>query len=464
MMMKKVCVLGLGETGLSMVKWAVGQGHACTVIDSRQNPPMLAAMQKDFPEVSFCCQPLEEQFLSQFDVLSVSPGISAYHPAILAAKEAGTHVVGDIELFAQKIEALAKKGCSKPKIVAITGSNGKTTVTTLVGEIAKAAGKITQVAGNISPAVLDAVDNTLAKGIYPEVWVLELSSFQLETTETLAPDSAVILNISEDHLDRYDGMDGYIAAKQRIFKHTQVAIVNRDEPRELVLDVKARVSYGLDCPGEMQFGIIRKDGNEWLAYGQQALMPVSDMKLVGKHNVSNLLAAFALTHTIGLGFDAMIHVGKTFAGLPHRVEFVCEINDIKFYDDSKGTNVGATEAALKGAASPVVLIAGGQGKGQDFSPLRQVLNKARAVILIGEDAQQIAKVMTGTDIPVLFCDTLESAVEEAYRQAKSGDMVLLSPACASFDMFKSYVDRAQVFVAAAKALKAKIDASISSRT
>ena len=460
-MLTNVCVLGLGETGLSMVRWAIDSGQVCTVIDDRAHPPMLDTLKKEFPGVTFMSGKLTEDFLSQFDALYVSPGVSAYDPAIMAVQKKGVHVLGDIELFAQKITALQRQGQPRPKIVAITGSNGKTTVTTLVGEIAKVAGKLTEVAGNISPAVLNAAEATLQQGIYPEVWVLEVSSFQLESTYSLNADAAVVLNISEDHLDRYDDMGSYQAAKERIFIGAETAIVNRDEKLPQLSEGIRVISFGLDEPEEGHFGLRWVDGEEYLSYGQETLMPVKEMQLVGRHNVSNLLGAFALSYAAGLPFDAMAKVGRTFKGLAHRVEFVCEINGVKFYDDSKGTNVGATEAALKGAASPVVLIAGGQGKGQDFTPLKAALSNARAVILIGEDARIIAKALEGISIPIVFCDTLEEATVKAFEVSEPGDMVLLSPACASFDMFKGYAHRAQVFIDTAKALKQSTEGSIS---
>jgi UDP-N-acetylmuramoylalanine--D-glutamate ligase len=291
----------------------------------------------------------------------------------------------------------------------------------------------------------------------PDVFVLELSSFQLETTSTLNPIAATVLNLSEDHMDRYQGLDDYAAAKARIFLGDGVQVLNRDDPRTLAMIQPGRpaVTFGLDEPGEGHYGLRMKDGQPWLAYGSQYLMAVAELPVAGLHNAANALAALALCRPLGLAFEPLLQALREFKGLPHRVEKVNQVRGVTFYDDSKGTNVGATEAALKGMSCPVVLIAGGDGKGQDFSPLKgAVAGKARAVVLIGRDADLIAAALDGSGVRLLRAATLEEAVGKAFEAAQPGDAVLLSPACASWDMFRNYKHRAEVFIAAAKALKA----------
>lgn len=292
----------------------------------------------------------------------------------------------------------------------------------------------------------------------PDVFVLELSSFQLETTFTLNPVAATVLNVSEDHMDRYRGLDDYAAAKARIFQGDGVQVLNRDDPRALAMAQAGRpvATFGLDEPGEGHYGLRSRDGKPWLAFGSEYLMAVADLPVAGLHNAANALAALALCRPLGLPFEPLLQALREFKGLPHRVEKVNQVRGVTFYDDSKGTNVGATEAALKGMACPVVLIAGGDGKGQDFSPLKDaVAGRARAVVLIGRDADLIAAALEGSGVPLLRAATLEEAVDKAFEAARPGDGVLLSPACASWDMFRNYKHRAEVFIAAAKALEAR---------
>jgi len=327
-------------------------------------------------------------------------------------------------------------------------------VTALVGAMCRAAGLDTEVAGNISPAVLDVW--LQRQGKQPDVWVLELSSFQLETTSTLRPDAATVLNISEDHLDRYAGIDDYIAAKARIFSRENaqgVQVLNRDDAASLAMSLAGRQlrTFGLD--GSLvvgnNLGIEREADEIWLVEGAQRLLKASEMQLAGLHNVANALAAIALCRGISLPLAPLLLALKNFKGLPHRVEKIAEINGVIFYDDSKGTNVGATEAALKGLGRPAVVILGGEGKGQDFSPLRAaVAQNARAVVLIGRDAEIISQALHDCGVPLLYASDMKHAVKVAASQAKIGDAVLLSPACASFDMFKNYQHRAEQFIAA----------------
>jgi UDP-N-acetylmuramoylalanine--D-glutamate ligase len=360
----------------------------------------------------------------------------------------GIPVVGDIELFAQQLMDYDLRLTTK--VIAITGSNGKTTVTSMVEHVCKAAGRDAVAAGNISPAALDVV---MARGAnQPGIWVIELSSFQLETTATLDADAAAVLNISEDHLDRYAGIDEYAAAKARIFSGTGVQVLNRDDPRSLGMALPGReiVTFGLGAPpGGQDFGVERDGGDIWLVCGQTRLLKAGDLQVAGMHNVANALAALALCHAIGLPMPVLLEGLRSFKGLPHRVERVAEIDGVVYYDDSKGTNVGATVAALEGLGKKVVLIAGGEGKGQDFSPLRPaVMRHARAVVLIGRDAPLIAAALAGCGMPLLQARNMPEAVREAARFAQSGDAVLLSPACASFDMFRNYAHRAELFVEA----------------
>jgi UDP-N-acetylmuramoylalanine--D-glutamate ligase len=325
----------------------------------------------------------------------------------------------------------------------------------MVEHLCKAAGKDAVAAGNISPAVLDVV---LQRGDQqPEVWVLELSSFQLETTSTLDADAATVLNISEDHLDRYAGMDEYAAAKARIFHGNGMQLLNRDDARSMGMALPGRkvATFGLDAPkNESDWGIVRDGADIWLAQGGERLMKTSELQVAGLHNVANALAALALCRAIDLPMPALLAALRGFKGLPHRVERVAEIDGVVYYDDSKGTNVGATEAALKGLGRKAVVILGGEGKGQDFSPLNPaVAQHARAAVLIGRDAPMIEAALQGCGVPLQRAADMDDAVRIAARLAQRGDAVLLSPACASFDMFRNYAHRAEVFVAAVRDLQ-----------
>ncbi len=365
-------------------------------------------------------------------------------------------MVGDIELFAwQQESGIRNQESGKTKVIAITGANGKTTVTTMVGAMCRAAGVDTEVAGNISPAVLDVL--LQRNGKQPEIWVLELSSFQLETTSTLNADASTVLNISEDHLDRYIDMDAYAAAKARVFQGDGVQVLNRDDAISLGMSLPGRkqVTFGLNQPQrDTDWGIERHGNDIWLVQGQQRILNAKALQVAGLHNVANALAALALCHSIGLPLAPLLDALRGFKGLPHRVEFVAEINGVIYYDDSKGTNVGATIAALQGLGRRAVLIAGGEGKEQDFSPLRTVVAQhARAVVLIGRDASKIASALQGCGTPVVHAQDMAEAVRQSTALAQPGDAVLLSPACASFDMFNNYEHRAEVFVSAVGAIR-----------
>jgi len=446
---RKALVVGLGDTGLSCVRWLMSQGAELRATDSRAVPPHAERLRAAHPQVTLRLGGFCQDDFDWADLIVVSPGVPLATPEIQVAAKAGKDIVGDVELFAHSIQG------GRAKVIAITGSNGKSTVTSLVGHLCQAAGLRTVVAGNIGLPVLDAL--TEQGGARPEVYVLELSSFQLETTASLAPDAATVLNLSEDHMDRYAGMADYAAAKARIFHGGGVQVLNRDDPLVMAMRQPGRTVYtfGLAepaAPGE--WGLVQQDGRHWLAEHGRSLMPVDELPITGLHNAANALAALALCRAIGLDYAPLLSGLKRFKGLPHRVEKVATVKDVTFYDDSKGTNVGATVAALMGMPCPVVLIAGGDGKGQDFSPLRDAVKHARAVVQIGRDGPRIAAAIAGA-VPVQRAETLEAAVRQAFALARPGDAVLLSPACASFDMFRNYVHRAEVFVQAVQALKAE---------
>jgi len=464
---KKVLVLGLGDTGLSCARWLAARGAQVSVADSRAAPPHAARLAEWLPQVPVFTGPFDDARLQAADMLVVSPGVPLAEPAVARAIAAGVEAVGDVELFARAIRALnaeraASASSSGPmRVIAITGSNGKSTVTAMCGDMCRMAGLSTCVAGNIGLPVLDALyEIEQGRAPAPQVWVLELSSFQLETTSSLSADAATVLNLSEDHMDRYPDMDAYAAAKARIFSGDGVQVVNRDDARSLAMALPGRrvVSFGLDrCPRGENFGLCEDE----LCLGRDMLMPLSALPVAGLHNAANALAALALTRALGLPLEPLLRGLAHFKGLPHRVEKVAEIEGVTWYDDSKGTNVGATEAALYGLGDrKAVVILGGDGKGQDFGPLRAaVAANARAVVLIGRDASLIGAAIAGSGIDTYPAVSLPDAVAQAQRLARPGDAVLLSPACASFDMFRNYVHRAEVFIDAVKKLAAERSAN-----
>jgi UDP-N-acetylmuramoylalanine--D-glutamate ligase len=452
---KSVLVLGLGETGLSLVRWLAAQGARVRVADSRNNPPSLEMLQKEFPQIDVRCGIFRGELLDGIGLIAISPGVPLRDPFVVKAAAQGIPVVGDIELFAL---SLPKKKC--PKIIAITGSNGKTTVTSMVGAMCRAAGKETLVAGNISPAVLDVLMER--NGKHPDVWVLELSSFQLETTYSLNADAATVLNISEDHMDRYADMGEYIAAKARIFRANGeggVQVLNRDDADSSAMALLERkhITFGVNTPAanDEDWGIEVEDADVWLVQGKHHVIKAAELQVRGLHNVANALAALALCRAISIPVKPLLEALKNFKGLPHRVKEVAEIKDVIYYDDSKGTNVGATVAALNGLGRRAVVILGGDGKGQDFSPLEAAVSShARAVVLIGRDAEKIAHALETCDVPKLFAKDMKEAVKLGAELAQPGDAVLMSPACASFDMYRNYVHRAEAFISAVQDLKA----------
>ncbi len=434
----RYAIVGLGATGLACIRYLSQQGVDIAVTDSRAQPPGLAQFCAEFPNIPIKLGGYDHQLLAQAQEIILSPGVSRHEPAIARCIAAGIPVVGDIELFAR---------CVQAPVVAITGSNGKGTVTTLLGEMAQQAGLKVKLGGNIGTPVLDLLPQAV-----PDYYILELSSFQLESTFSLHSHAAVILNLSPDHLDRYTTMAAYLQAKQTIYRHCQHAVINRDNlalSQGLDLSLQAVTSFGLDEPPAAQFGLRSTADDVFLMHGSEQLLSVSKMKIKGQHNWSNALAALALGQTMNLEMSAMLMAVKAFAGLPHRCQWVAESDGVVWYDDSKGTNIGATQSAIQGLGESVpgkvILIAGGQAKGASFTELRDTVRTyVRRLILLGEDAELIAQVLEDC-VPVEFVIDLKQAVQRAQQLAQPGDVVLLSPACASFDMFRDYVHRGEAF-------------------
>jgi UDP-N-acetylmuramoylalanine--D-glutamate ligase len=436
---KRALVVGLGLSGLSSARWLARQGYAVTVVDSRAQPPGLGALHAELPGIAVHTGGFDAALFRDPGLLVLSPGVSVKEPAVAAAIARGAEPVGDVELFARVATA---------PVVAITGANGKSTVTSLVGEMCQEAGLDTAVGGNIGVPVLD-----LLRTPEPEVYVLELSSFQLETTTSLNARAATVLNLTPDHMDRYASLAEYAAAKARVFRGDGLMVLNADDPPVLDMGLPGRrtVRFGAAPPvSEIDYGLVAHGGEDWLARGARLLMPVSAVPLPGRHNVLNVLAAMALAEAVHVPLDAMKRAVAKFQGLHHRTELVAERDGVRWIDDSKGTNVGATVAALSGMDAPVVLIAGGDGKGADFRALREpVAKRARAVVLIGRDAPRIEQALGGV-VPVVKAADMHAAVRAAAGLAQPGDVVLLSPACASFDMFRNYEHRGQVYAQAVR--------------
>jgi UDP-N-acetylmuramoylalanine--D-glutamate ligase len=437
---RRVLVLGLGDTGRAVAQWVERQGGMARVADTRAAPPRAEGFRGELRT-----GPFGAALLEGVDLVCVSPGLSLQEDVVRIALGRGIPVLGEVELFAWHVRAH-----NGTRVLAITGTNGKSTVTALTGHLLRAAGLDVEVAGNIGPPALAAL---AARARTPAAWVLELSSYQLETTWSLEPEAAVMLNVSEDHLDRYAGIEDYAAAKARIFLGQGVQVLNRDSWRSLAMGQpsRRRVTFGLDEPrSEEDFGVV--DGV--LVEGSQGFARAAELPIRGTHNLSNALAACALARTLGVPHERLAAGLATFRGLPHRVELVRARRGVDWYDDSKGTNVGAALAALRGLGRPAVLIAGGDGKGQDFAPLAPAVSAhARAVLLIGRDAPLVAAALAGSGVPLERCTTLEQAVMRAAALARAGDAVLLSPACASFDMFRDYRHRGEAFAAAVRALE-----------
>ena len=503
-------ILGLGESGVAMAKWCLRHGAVTRLVDTRTRHELNEKQSAQLSELEFAglkdmhFGPWSPDALKGIDVIGISPGLSPIaEPAqsiLVAAQEQGIPVWSEIEFFARGIATLERESIAEssdcggwiyaPKIVAITGTNGKTTTTALVGQLCERAGKTVAVAGNISPAALDKLMACLdaADGLrdLPELWVLELSSFQLHFTYSLNPSAATVLNLSQDHLDWHGDMQAYATAKAAIFGPTSICIVNRDEVElnRLLsgqLEDRQIVYFGSSRPDEPgSFGIerdLQAGGIDWLVWAEvdedaelekpkrrrkaaaveaepirlKRLIPADALRIRGKHNALNALAALALARAVGLPLNKLLHGLREYRGEPHRVQSVAVIRDVEYVDDSKGTNVGATVAALNGlsdtaGAKKIWLIAGGDGKGQDFSPLFDPVQRfAKGVLLIGKDTPRIADALQATGVVVERCETIAVAVKMASERAVSGDVVLLSPACASFDQFKDYIHRAAVF-------------------
>ena len=483
---KHALVLGLGESGLAMAYWLAQAGARVRVADTRAEPQRLPALREAAPGAEFIGGEFAAALLDGVDFVAVSPGLAPHRELaeiVPAAAERRIPVWGEIELFAQALAHLRETSGYTPKVIAITGTNGKTTVTSMTGLLCRRAGLTTRVAGNISPAALDVLRECIDAGELPQAWVLELSSFQLHTTFSLQADAATVLNLSQDHLDWHGSMDAYAADKARIFGADTIRVLNRDDARVMRMAAVESPSFtfGLDAPVDANsFGLLEERGVLWLANavpgeeiekkrkkGEVAepvdaivnrLMPADALKIRGLHNAANALAALALCRACDLPLAPLLHGLREYAGEPHRVELVATIDGVDYYDDSKGTNVGATVAALLGlgkafggADQQILLIAGGDGKGQDFAPLAQpVANYVRAALLIGRDAPSVRAAIEPTGVPAFDLDDLPQAVRRAAGLARPGDAVLLSPACASLDMFTNYAHRAQVFVDAVR--------------
>ena len=439
---RRTLIVGLGKTGLSCVRYLSGQGREIAVADSRLQPPGLDELKAGWPDVPIYLGEFDEELFAGFNELIVSPGISIAEPAIAGAAARGARIRGDIDLFADAADA---------PIIAITGSNGKTTVTTLVGEMARAAGRNVQVGGNIGTPALDLLD------LGADLYVLELSSFQLETTEELGALAATVLNVSDDHMDRYPDKMAYFQAKQRIYRGCKNAIVNLDDALStpMARDTLRFLCFGFNRVNPETFSTRDDDQGTWITWGLDNLLLASELQLMGRHNISNVMAALALGHAAGLAMEPMLEVARSFRGLPHRCEFVRNLNGVDYINDSKGTNVGATVAAIESLvpdSGKVILIAGGDGKGADFQPLAEpVAACCRALVLIGRDAGKISEAV-GVSVPQYRATSLQEAVSLARQAAEPGDRVLLSPACASFDMFRDYNDRGEQFRALVEGL------------
>ena len=436
-------IVGLGKTGLSCARYLSSRGLSFAVMDSRDQPPELERLRELFPETPLYLGALNQAVLSNTDQLILSPGLSKKDPAIATAERKGVKITGDIELFIQQATA---------PVIAVTGSNGKSTVASLISAMIEQAGLRVLLGGNIGTPALD-----LLLQDKPDYYVLELSSFQLELVSGLNAVASVVLNVSSDHMDRYPDIDTYAAAKRRIYRGDGTKIVNRDDDFSSAMTGEGWevIFYSLNPPvSENEFGVVIRNGQPWLMQGREYLLPVSDLKLDGKHNISNALAALALGHAVDLPIPAMLAALKSFAGLPHRCQRIACINGVEWINDSKGTNVGATLAAITGLGGEkdLILIAGGDGKNADFSILSDAVEKhVTTAILIGRDANRMASALDGCT-RILHATSLESAVQTAAKIALPGNRVLLSPACASFDMFRDYQERGEVFVRAVNAL------------
>jgi UDP-N-acetylmuramoylalanine--D-glutamate ligase len=484
-----VLVLGLGLSGLAMARWCARCGAQVTIADTRAEPPQLAALREQLPQANFIGGAFGAALLDEgVNAVYRSPGLSPEQvaPVITAARERGLVTGGELTLFAAALSRLRAQQDYAPAVLAVTGTNGKTTVTALAGQLVERAEKPVAVAGNIGPTLLDTLAEKLDAGALPQVWVIELSSFQLDAVEDFEPTAAALLNVTQDHLDWHGTMQAYAAAKARVFGKQGLMILNREDPLVIAMapepvrlkggkhEQRPYITFGGDMPKRPgDFGIEVVNGMAWLVRALEAdetqkrrkdeeeeihfqrLMPADALRIRGRHNAVNALAALALAGAAGCPLGPMLYGLREYRGEPHRVESVGTVNQVEYFDDSKGTNVGATVAALQGlgAERKVIVILGGDGKGQDFAPLAApVARHARAVVLIGRDRPQIRAVLEGGSVPLIDAGSMEEAVALATQQAQPGDAVLMSPACASFDMFRNYPHRAEVFCAAVRAI------------
>ncbi len=441
-------VAGLGKTGLSIAHYLKLRNKPFVLFDTRHHPSSQDEFKAQFPGVDIYLDEYPADLLDKVDEIICSPGVPLDIPLLENAREKNIPIIGDIECLARE---------SKIPIIAITGTNGKSTVTSLVGEITKQAGLKVAVAGNIGSPVLALLDGNEQY----DVWVLELSSFQLDLTYTLAPVAATILNITPDHLDRHHHFDAYNQAKQRVYSHAKYLIYNRQDQRTCPAQTNfdqqgVLISFGLDKPHQGTWGIIEDQGISYLSYGDKRLLDAELLKIKGKHNWANALAAAALSHAFGIELEVIAKALQNFSGLPHRSQWVRTLDGVEWINDSKGTNIGATLSAIAGLGpsleGKIILIAGGQGKGADFTELRPVVaDHVRTIILIGEDAYKIEEALQGS-VELIHAKKLEEAVNLAKSKALSGDAVLLSPACASLDMFKDFNHRGELFTQAVNAL------------
>jgi len=491
--MARALVLGLGSSGLVMARWLARNGWSLRVADTRDDPPQRDALRASLPQAEFVAGPFAEGLLDGIELVAISPGLSPTHssaaPLLKSARARRVDVVGEIELFARELARLKSDEGYAPRVLAVTGTNGKTTTTRLLGLLVERCGQRVAVAGNIAPAALEELATRLDAHDLPDVWVLELSSFQLQTTTSLRCDAAALLNLTQDHLDWHGTMEAYAKAKERIFSVETVRVLNRDDPRVASMAPRRAtvVTFGADAPMQPDaFGLVHDGDMTWLAWAEDTslqsrrrkatadlpgvpgevhvhrLMPAEALRIRGRHNALNALAAVALARAIGLPLAPMLHALREYGGEAHRVQRVASLAGVEYYDDSKGTNVGATVAALEGLGAEgrrLVVILGGDGKGQDFAPLATaVARHVRAAVLIGRDAVVIREALTatGTSVGLIDAATLPQAVQRAADLARPGDAVILSPACASLDMFRDYRHRADVFVNAVRELAAEV--------
>ena len=469
-------VVGLGESGLAMVRHAVSCDAPVCAYDSREAPPQLTTVHECYPDVTVLCGEFKNEYLDGVHEIALSPGLSPHSEPLRhilqQAAERGIPVVGELSVFTRALAHLKETQGYAPHVLAVTGTNGKTTVTSLTRHLCEAAGVSAVAAGNISPSMMDALCDAQAADALPQVWVLELSSFQLQWAQDFNPDAATVLNISQDHLDWHADEAEYVQAKANVFGETSVRVLNRDDAVTMAMaaaDVPV-VSFGMGMPNaDGQYGLWLDGAMDWLAVSTaveadatrkkrgkveqapeiqlQRLMPADALRIRGRHNAMNALAALALCRAVDLPLAKLLHGLRSYEGEPHRVQWIAKVNGVDFFDDSKGTNVGATLAALEGLGRPIVLVAGGDGKGQNFAPLFDAVKQnVKGLHLIGKDAMTMQAVLANTGATIELHDTLESATVAAAKQAIEGDAVLLSPACASLDMFKNYAHRAQVFI------------------